>query len=291
MTSLQTNSNFEKFDNSRRVFLKGSAVALSAYSFIGATKGVIDRDDYEIVERTVHIRNLPDEFKEFTIGLMSDIHSSVFMTKEEMDDYVSALNGLKTDVILVPGDFVNSQTEEVYPCAEALSALRAPYGVYGCLGNHDYFANVEEVAKRIDGCGVKLLRNDALKIQKGNSFLNLIGVDDIPMSGGVEPYLERALSSVRNPNPRILLCHKPYYLDSFATHNIDLTLAGHTHGGQVVFAKIGNTIISPASLFSKYVWGLYKSGESQMYVTRGIGTVGVPIRVNCPPELTKITLQ
>ena len=289
--TMKLKSNFRSFDTSRRTFLKTGAVALSAYSFIGATKGVIDRHDYEIIEKTVRIQNLPEEFKGFTIGLMSDIHSSVFMTKDEMDDYVAALNDLKTDIIFVPGDFVNSQTEEVYPCAESFSALRAPYGVFGCLGNHDYFADVDIVAKEINGCGVKLLRNDALKIQKGASFINLVGVDDIPMNGKPEPYLERALSSVQNSNPRILLCHKPYFLDSFAAHNVDLTLAGHTHGGQVVFAKIGNTVISPATLFSKYIAGLYSSGGSQMYVTKGIGTVGVPFRINCPPELTKITLQ
>jgi uncharacterized protein len=288
---MKSTANFEKFDNSRRTFLKTGAVALSAYSFIGATKGLIERNDYDIIERTVRIQNLPDEFKGFTIGLMSDIHSSVFMTKPEMDEYVAALNNLKTDIIFVPGDFVNSQTEEVYPFVEAFNALRAPYGVYGCLGNHDYFADVEIVAKEVDGCGIKLLRNDAVKIQKGNSFINVVGVDDIPMSGKPEPYLIRALSSVQNPNPKILLCHKPYYLETFASHNIDLTLSGHTHGGQIVFAKIGNTIVSPASLFSKYVWGLYKFENAQMYVTRGIGTVGVPFRINCPPEITKITLQ
>ncbi len=283
--------SFEKFDDSRRAFLRTGALALSAYSFVGASKGLIDRNDYDIIERTVKIQNLPDDFKGFTIGLMSDIHSSEFMTKPEMDDYVAALNGLKSDIIFVPGDFVNSQTEEVYPFVEAFSALRAPYGVYGCLGNHDFFADVEVVAKEVDGCGVKLLRNDAVKITKGSSFLNLVGVDDIPINGEPGVYLERALSSVHNPNPRILLCHKPYFLDSFESHNIDLTLAGHTHGGQVVFAKVGNMIVCPAALFSKYVWGLYKSGNSQMYITRGIGTVGVPIRINCPPEITKITLQ
>jgi predicted MPP superfamily phosphohydrolase len=150
---------------------------------------------------------------------------------------------------------------------------------------------VEVVAKEVDASGVKLLRNDAVKIQKGNSFINVIGVDDIPMSGKPETYLARALSSVQNSSPKILLCHKPYFLETFAGHNIDLTVAGHTHGGQVVFAKIGNTYISPASLFSKYVWGLYRFNNAQMYVTRGIGTVGVPFRVNCPPEITKITLQ
>ncbi|MGA7160528.1 MAG: metallophosphoesterase [Bacteroidota bacterium] len=271
--------------------MKTGAVALSAYSFIGATKGLIDRNDYDIIDRTVRIPNLPDEFKGFTIGLMSDIHSCVFMKKPAMDNYVAALNSLKTDVIFVPGDFVNSETEEVYPLAEAFSALRAPYGVYGCLGNHDYYADVDVVAKEVDGCGVKLLRNDAVKINKGSSFINLVGVDDIPINGTPDTYLDRALSSVQNTNPRILLCHKPYYLETFADRNIDLTLAGHTHGGQIVFANIGNMIVCPAALFSKYVWGLYKFGKSQMYVTRGIGTVGVPIRINCPPEITKITLQ
>jgi len=289
--AMKLTPGYEHFDKSRRLFLKTGAVALSSYSFIGAAKGVIDRDEYDIIERTVRIANLPEEFKGFTVGLMSDIHSSAFMTKPEMDDYVAALNNLKTDIIFVPGDFVNSQTEEVYPFAEAFSALRAPYGVYGCLGNHDYFANVDVVAKEVDACGVKLLRNDAVKIQKGNSFINVVGVDDIPMSGKPETYLARALSSVQNSYPKILLCHKPYFLETIAGHNIDLTLAGHTHGGQVVFAKIGNTYISPATLFSKYVWGLYKFNNAQMYVTRGIGTVGVPFRVNCPPEITKITLQ
>jgi predicted MPP superfamily phosphohydrolase len=288
---MKSTTNFERFDDSRRTFLKTGAIALSAFSFAGATKGLIDRNDYDIIERTVRIQNLPDEFKGFTIGLMSDIHSSVFMTKPEMDDYVAALNNLKTDIIFVPGDFVNSQTEEVYPFVEAFSSLRAPYGVYGCLGNHDYYADVDVVAKEVDGCGIKLLRNDAVKILKGNSFINLVGVDDIPINGKSEPYLERALSSVQNSNSRILLCHKPYYLETFASHNIDLTLAGHTHGGQIVFAKVGNLIVCPAALFSKYVWGLYKFGNSQMYVTRGIGTVGVPFRINCPPEITKITLQ
>lgn len=290
LTTMRSVAIFREFDRTRRAFLRSSAVLLSGYSFVGATRGIIDRNDYDIVERAVHIADLPDEFKGFTIGLMSDIHSSVFMTKPEMDDYVVALNGLKTDIIFVPGDFVNSQTEEVYPFAEAFSALRAPYGVFGCLGNHDYFADVDVVAREVDGCGVKLLRNDSVTIRKGSSSINVLGIDDIPMNGKAETYLERALATVRDTSPKILLCHKPYFLETIAARNIDLTLAGHTHGGQVVFARIGNSYITPASLFSKYVWGLYKFNQSQMYVTRGIGTIGVPFRINCPPEITKITL-
>ncbi len=287
---LKTTPSFQKFDASRRAFLRTGIVGISAYSFIGAARGVIERNDYEIIERNIHIKNLPEEFKGFTIGLMSDVHSSAFMTKDEMDDYVAALNTLKTDLVVVPGDFVNSETEEVYPFAEAFANLRAPYGVFGCLGNHDYYADVDVVAKEVNDCGVKLLRNDAVKIQKGNSFLNLVGVDDIRHQIDPNTYIESALSSVRNKQPKILLCHRPYFLETIDNYNIDLTLAGHTHGGQIVLAHIGDIYLTPAALVSKYISGLYHVNNSQMYVTRGIGTVGVPLRVNCPPEITKITL-
>ena len=288
---MKTTPSYQKFNSSRRKFLQTGLIGVSGYSFIGSAMGMVDKNEYEVVNRTITIQNLPEEFKGFTIGLISDIHSSVFMTKEEMDEYVKTTNALNTDLILVTGDFVNSQTEEVYPFAEAFSNLKAKHGIYGCLGNHDFFANdVERVAKEVNDCGVKLLRNDAVQISKGNSFFNLIGVDDIGRGVDPDDYLNRALSSVKNRQPKILLCHKPYNIDNFDKLGMDLTLSGHTHGGQIVFAKLNNTYVAFASLFSKYVAGLYKKNNSQMYVNRGIGTVGVPLRINCPPEITKITL-
>lgn len=289
--TMKTTPHYRQFDSSRRAFLQKGVIGLSAYSFIGATAGVVGKDDYEIIRKTVSIPNLPDAFKGFTIGIMSDIHSSVFMNKEDMSAYVSIMNSLNTDLVVVTGDMVNSQTEEVYPFAEAFSQLRASYGIYGVLGNHDFFTkNVELVAKEIDGCGVKLLRNDAVKIAKDGSFFNLIGVDDIGRRTDPNDYLSRALSSVTNERPKILLCHKPYYFDNAKEMNIDLTLSGHTHGGQVVFGVVDRTPISLAALASKYVAGLYQLGSSQLYVNKGIGSVGVPFRINCPPELTVITL-
>lgn len=291
MMLLQSTLEYQKFDASRRAFLEKSVIGLTAYAFVGASAGVIGADEYDVVEQIIAIPNLPEEFKGLTIGMMSDVHSSAMMNKEDMLAYVRAMNKLKTDLIVVTGDFVNSQTEEVYPFAEAFSELKADYGIYGCLGNHDYFTrNVDYVAKRIDDCGVKLLRNDAVKIQKGNSFINMLGVDDVERNADPDAYIVPALSAANNDAPKILLCHKPYYMDNFEKHNIDLTLSGHTHGGQVVFAKIGDMYITPATLFSKYVWGLYRQGGAQLYVNRGIGSVGLPFRVNCPPELTKITL-
>ena len=288
---MKESTDFKKFDASRRSFLQKGVIGLSAYSFVGATVGAIDGDEFDVINKTITIPNLPEEFKGFTIGMMSDIHSSVFMNKQDMDGYVSAMNSLKTDLIVVTGDFVNSQTEEVYQFAEAFSNLKSTNGVYGCLGNHDYFAkDVELVAKKVDECGVKLLRNDAIKIQKGNSFFNLIGVDDIGRNVKPDEYMTNALSSARNDQPKILLCHKPYYFSNAKNLGIDLTLSGHTHGGQVVFGQIDGVPISLAALFSKYIAGLYTLGNSQLYVNKGIGSVGVPFRINCPPELTVITL-
>jgi hypothetical protein len=201
------------------------------------------------------------------------------------------MNSLGTDLVVVTGDMVNSQVKEVYPFAEAFSNLTAQYGVYGCLGNHDFFTkNVDAVAKEINDCGISLLRNDAVTIEKDGEIFNLIGVDDIGRGVDPDDYLSRAIRGIRNDAPRILLCHKPYYMQQALEKKIDLTLSGHTHGGQIVFATVDRTPISFAALASKYVAGLYNLDTAQLYVNKGLGSVGVPFRINCPPELTVITL-
>jgi uncharacterized protein len=276
---------------SRRSFLQKGILGVSAFSFAGAGNSAPENSDYEIREKTITIPNLPEEFKGFTIGMMSDIHSSIFMNKEDMDEYVQAMNDLQTDLIVVTGDFVNSQTDEVYPFAEAFANLRSPNGVYGCLGNHDFFAqDVERVAKVVDDCGVKLLRNDAVKIQKGKSYFNLIGVDDIGRNTDPTDYMNKALAFAKNDQPKIMMCHKPYYFQQAKDAGIDLTLSGHTHGGQIVFGTIDRVRISLSALFSKYISGLYTIDQSHLYVNNGIGFTGLPIRINCPAELTVITL-
>ena len=289
---MKEKQQFQKFDATRRSFMQKGVIGLSAYSFIGSAAGVVSKDEYDIIQQTVKIPNLPDEFKGFRIGMLSDVHSSVFMNKEDMTMYVKAMNDLNTDLVVVTGDFVNSQTEEVYPFAEAFSELKAQHGVYGCLGNHDYFArDVELVAKEVNDCGVKLLRNDAVKIYKRNSFFNLLGVDDIGRNTNADDYFANAIASAKNDQPKILLCHKPYFFENAKNHRIDLTLSGHTHGGQIVFGTIDRMPISLAAFASKYVAGIYSLGDSQLYVNRGLGSVGVPFRINCPPEVTVLTLS
>lgn len=282
---------FQAFDASRRVFLRRGLYGLTAASFAGSSYGVLyGRSNYTVTRSEFTIAGLPRALHGFTIGLMSDIHSSAFMTKEEMDRYVAVMNAQGTDLIAVTGDFVNSMVEEVYPFAESFSALTAPHGVYGVLGNHDFFTrNVDLVAREIDDCGVKLLRDDKVIVEKNGGQMTLLGIDDVGRAEHARERISVALGG-QTPGPRILLCHRPYFLQQAAEHNIALMLSGHTHGGQVSLGRFSNVVLAPASFASRYVWGTYCIDDTQMYVSRGIGTVGLPIRINCPPEITVITL-
>ncbi len=251
----------------------------------------------------IKVPGLSEAFKGTTIAMIADVHSSVFMTREDMEAYKAHLMGLKTDMIFIVGDFVNSKVAEVYPLAEAFSGISAPYGVYGVTGNHDYYSrDIETIATEISQAGIRLLRDENLAIEKGGEKLWLMGIDDDHLYD-VNSYLETGrtergsienmLKGIPADAPRLFLCHKPYPFEEYSRLGMDVMFSGHTHGGQVVLAQLDNVNLSFASLASRYIAGLYRSRtsrRSQLYVTRGIGTVGIPLRLNCPPEITHITL-
>lgn len=288
----------------RRRFLYAAGMGAVGFATTASTRAAMDAGREHLVERiVVRIPNLPEPLKGTTIALISDIHSSVFMIREDMERYVKVVNNLKAEMIFVTGDFVNSKLREVYPFAEAFSGLSAPLGVYGVTGNHDYYTgNIEKVAQEVGQCGIRLLRNENFAIEKNGTKLWLLGMDDGDIYD-VKPYLESGKSVTGNienlvagiPDgaPRIFLCHKPYPFEEYSQLGMDLMLSGHTHGGQVVIAHMDNVNLSFAALASRYISGLYRARSnrrSQLYVTRGVGTVGLPLRVNCPPEVTHIVL-
>ena len=288
----------------RRRFLYTAGLAVAGYATSSSTMRAMGAsDDYRMEQVVVKIPNLPEKLKGTRIAIVSDIHSSVFMTREEMDRYVSVLNGMNADMAFVLGDFVNSKLREVYPFAESFTGLKAPLGVYGVTGNHDYYTGeIETVAKEVEQCGIKLLRNENVAIEKNGEKLWLLGMDDGDIYD-VKPYLqngksekgtiENMLRGIPENAPKLFLCHKPYPFEEYSMLGADLMLSGHTHGGQVVIAQLDNINLSFATLASRYVAGLYKSRsnrKSQLYVTRGIGTVGLPLRINCPPEVTQLIL-
>ncbi len=289
---------------SRRAFIVRSSLAVAG---LAASAGTISAmgstDEYRTEQAVIHIPGLPEALRGTTIALISDIHSSVFMMRDEMERYVTALNAMKADVAIVAGDFVNSKLSEVYPFAEAFSRLKAPMGVYGVTGNHDYYTGqIEDVAREVSQAGIRLLRGENIPIEKNGQRLWLLGMDDADIYH-VREYLdngktehgaiENMLRGIPDGDKRVFLCHKPYPFEEYSMLGMDLMLSGHTHGGQVVLAQLDNVNLSFASLASGYVAGLYRARSnrrSQLYVSRGVGTVGLPIRVNCPPEITRIVL-
>jgi predicted MPP superfamily phosphohydrolase len=265
---------------------------LTATAFGSTTYGLLSASPaMEVTRQVIQIRNIPPSFEGATIGVVSDIHSSPSMTKESMDVYVKELMGLNPDLIVVTGDFVNSQTEEVLPFAEAFGALKAPLGVYGVMGNHDFYTSRPEfVAREVTKCGIELLRNEGVTLQRGADSIALLGIDDTGRPEHASSMMAAARQGAPRPDTSLLLSHRPYFLAEASARNVDLMISGHTHGGQIVFARLGDISITPAQLFSPYVWGKYTKGNTQMFVTRGIGTVGLPVRMNCPPELVLLTL-
>jgi len=291
--SIREHPRTKAFDASRRVFLRRSVYGLTAASFGGTAYGMlIGRNACEMNEREIYLTGLPPQFSGFTIGLVTDVHSSLYMQKRDMDEYVRRLNDLGADIVVIAGDLVNGNVDEVHPFAEAFSRLNAPMGVFGVLGNHDYYTRQpDRIAQIAREAGVRMLRNENLVLNKGGSGIMIAGTDDTGNSQLAAKKMDAALKSDRGPMPTVLVSHRPYFLDEAAERNVGLVLSGHTHGGQVVFGRMGGTTMTPAALYSPYVWGLYRKKQTQMYVSRGIGTVGVPVRINCPPELTRIVLR
>jgi uncharacterized protein len=287
----------------RRRFIRTAALAATGYVASASTLSAMRSEESRVEPVKIRIPGLPAALKGTTIALISDIHSSVYMPRDEMERYKKTVNSLKADLIVVDGDFVNSKLGEVYPFAEAFSGLSAPLGVYGVTGNHDYYPrDIEAVCREVEQAGIKLLRNENITLEKNGEKIHLLGMDD-PFIYEINGYLESGktetgrienmMKGVSETETSIFLCHKPYPFEEYSQLGIDLMLSGHTHGGQVVLAQLDNINLSFASLASRYVQGLYKARhnqKSQLYVTRGVGTVGIPLRINCPPEVTHIVL-
>lgn len=302
IANLRTKKAVVNYDKSRRAFITSSAILVSGYAFIGASVGVIRKDKFDITYQKIKIENLPEELKGTTITLFSDIHSGPYMDEYTMKEYTDAINSLNTDIIVIPGDFTNSQRNEIHTFNNAFKDLNAKYGIYGTLGNHDYFSDPNYIAEAVSNeSPIKMLRNESEMLKINGKEICIIGVEDIRDSGKsrdsilidyIDKTIENSSEEFKNFNdvPKILLCHKPYIFKEISDKKMDLVLSGHTHGGQIVFAKFGNINISIAASVSNYISGYYKEGDSQMYVSRGIGTVGLPIRLNCPPEITILTL-
>jgi predicted MPP superfamily phosphohydrolase len=276
----------------RRNFLIGTGAAAAGLALYS---GEIARHEIDIVQRPIAITNLPTPFHGYRIVQLSDIHLDEYTEPYFLERIVHQVNSLSPDLVLLTGDFITHGSltfiaggHAVHRCAEILTTLTAPLR-YAILGNHDVTFNGPFVTHALATHGTPVLINQYLPIERNGARLWICGVDD---PGTSHPNLDLTIPD-RPDGPVLLMAHEPDFADHVVAHPrgplVDLMLAGHSHGGQVRLPFLGPLILPPMG--EKYPEGLYRFNRMQLYVNRGIGTVGLPFRLNCPPEITLITLQ
>jgi uncharacterized protein len=281
---------------SRRRFLTAT---LSGCGGLALYSGEIERHWIDITHRDIRLRSLPSAFEGMRIVQLSDIHLDEFTEPFLLRYAIEQINRIQPDMVLLTGDFVTYEItprrfsmKSAWQCAEMLSDLKCSQR-YAILGNHDHWLSGTEVALALRTNRIPVLINSYVPIECRGSRIWLAGLDD-PVCGRPDP--DQAIPvSIRGieGEPLIAMCHAPDYADHLLAHpagkSIGLVLSGHTHGGQVRFPFVGALDLPPGG--RKYVEGLFRLGSMQLYVNRGIGTVGVPFRFQCPPEITVITLR
>jgi len=295
----------------RRNFLAAAAWGVPAALFAIFTKGVYGSLDLEVSPTVrIPVRGLPAAFDGVTITQLSDLHAGAFMREADMARVVEVANGLRSELVVITGDILDYSLDLLPEAQRALSRLRAPLGVFGILGNHDYYADRPDLDHGYAGCrwivegmeavGVRMLRSRHASLRQGHDELLIVGLDWTGMvRGNPNTYLSavtraafrRALDGYQGDAPRILLAHHPQAFDEAGEFQAALTLAGHTHGGgQVVVAEHNGRPLALGSAVFRYVKGLYREGNHYLYVSRGLGFVALPIRINCPPEISRFQL-
>ncbi|HHL40049.1 MAG TPA: metallophosphoesterase [Deltaproteobacteria bacterium] len=270
----------------RRAFLKGGlwlgASALAADGlFLWRSRIVVERVE-------VTIEDLAPQLEGLRICLLTDTHHGPMVGIGMLDRAVAAANGLGADVAALTGDFVSRSPEYIAPAAASLARLRAPLGVFAVLGNHDHWVDAGGVREGLAGAGIRVLENSHALVERAGAPLCVAGVEDLYEG---RPDAAAALDGVESTTPRILLSHNPDYAEALGEEpRVDLVLSGHTHGGQVRL-PFGFAPVTYSRYGQKYRGGLVRTGRTQVYVSRGLGVVMAPVRINCPPELTLIELR
>jgi len=233
----------------------------------------------------IHLQRLPRELDGFRIVQLSDIHHSPFTSREQIERAVETANSLQPDIVALTGDYVSKERAYAAPCAELLSGLRARHGVYAVLGNHDHWTDAALITDLFRAEGITVLVNQGMRFENNGAAFWLAGVDDTMV--GLED-LPLALAGSSANEFKLLLAHNPIILRRAARAGVDLVLSGHTHGGQVRLRSERNTAGRPRRRLLK---GLARQGETQIYITRGLGTVVLPVRFGCPPEVSLLELR
>jgi uncharacterized protein len=283
----------------RRSFLKAGAAVVACSAFaIGARGMVTEADDPKLVSIEIPLTRLPDVWDGITIVQLSDFHYDDDFSVVPIRKAVEITNRLQPDLIVLTGDFVTmpmfskllhtsrQAARAAEPCAALLGQLRAPLGVYAVLGNHDMRTDPTFVVESLKAKGIQVLRNRSVPLERQGKRLWLGGLDDA-MHG--YPDVDATLRGTPREEPVVLLVHEPDYARRVARHPVDLQLSGHSHGGQIVIPLVGAPYLPPMGRW--YPKGLYQLSSLALYTNVGLGTIRLPARWNCSPEITFLKLR
>ena len=289
----------------RRGFFSAAAAVVPPLVYGFSAHGLYAGHDLEVSpEIPVGIPGLPRAFDGLRITQISDLHVGAYIREREMAEVIEQVNRIKGDLLVLTGDILDSSLEMLPVAQAAVAQLRAPLGVYGILGNHDYYADrparCMHIMEGMRQAGVRMLRNSRTELAENGERLILAGVDWTGAQRG-NPIMYNSIASrhaldqtFHGAEPglvRILLAHHPHHFLEAQSYHLDLTLSGHTHGGgQVVVAEYNGRPIAIGSAIFRYVSGLYQENGRTLYVNRGVGYVGLPMRINCPPEISRFRL-
>jgi uncharacterized protein len=276
----------------RRKFIVLAAAASTGALAIDSA--IFEPNRPRIVRQDVALSRWPQQLEGFTIALLSDFHYDPYCSVHPLKAAIGMVNNLRPDLIALTGDFVSAPwfssdakaASVAEPCAELLRQMKAPHGLWAALGNHDFFTNPGFVTGTLRAAGIQVLINQSVAIEANGGRFWLGGVNDL-LGGRAD--IRATLQPIQAGEPTILMAHEPDYADFVARHPVDLQLSGHTHGGQVRFPFVGALYLP--DLGKKYISGLYRIGPLTLYTNPGLGTIQVPIRLNCPPEITLLTVR
>lgn len=268
---------------------------------------VVTRDNFYLKEQVVKVKDLPHGFDGYRIAVFSDFHLGNWNNKYKVMERISAIiNKTNPDIIIFSGDLINNFYQETEGWEPYFRQLKSKNGMYAVLGNHDYgdythwnskeekAQNLEKTKANIRSLGFRLLLNENTELIKGSDTITLIGVENFG-SGHFDDYsdLKKAMKGTKPDRKKMLITHDPNHWNAEVTGlhpEIFLSFSGHTHAGQIGYTR-GKIRFSPASLIYPEWDGLYQKGDQFLYVNRGIGYVGVPMRIGVPPEITLIILK
>jgi uncharacterized protein len=280
------------FPTTRRTFLLSLAAAGAIAAAGDGT--LLEPNQPRIVRQNFSFPRWPERLNGFKVALLSDFHYDPEFSVHPLRAAIPMVNHLRPDLIVLTGDFVSvpwvgdarKAAFAAAPCARLLRQMSAPQGLWAVLGNHDQDTDPDEVTRALEAENIRVLANQSGAIERGGARIWLAGINDVFSATADVP---GSLRGIPVAEPVIMLAHEPDYADVVSRFPVDLQLSGHSHGGQVRLPFLPPLYL-PA-LARKYVRGAYKVGSLTLYTNAGLGTVGVPVRLNCPPEITLITLN